>query len=128
MKYQIGDKSFTQSKLKLGQIKQLLPYFDKISTALDIGKDVNIVDFVDNVKDDISDILAIVIVEENAKLVDRDIKLLSVFLDENLEYDTILDVVADFFTLTPIGLIVNQLAKITNSVARKTNKNKKAAG
>lgn len=116
MQYEIGGVTFTQSKLKLGQIKQLLPYFDKIASALDSDNDVNVIDFINKVKDDITDIIAIVLVEKDKSLKDKDIKQLAGFLDDNMDYDIMLDVVADFFTLTPVGLIGNKLEKIVKTI------------
>ncbi len=128
MKYKISGRTFVQSKLKLGQMKQLLPYFDKIATALGNNEDVNLIDFVDKIKDDISEIVAIVLVEEGQNLKDKDVKELSAFLDDNMEYDMLLDIVADFFTLTPIGLIGDKIEKIRKSISSKADSKKKETG
>lgn len=122
--YKIGDKQFSQSKLKLGQIKQLLPYFDRIASAFDKDENMTIVDFIDTLKDDISEMIAIVLLEDGKNLKDKDVEKLAEFLDENLEYDTIIDVVADFFTLTPIGLISSRIAQTIGKATKQNNKDK----
>ena len=109
--YKINDKEFYQDKLKLGQIKQLLPYLDKIVGAFD-KEDMNLIDLVTKLSDDISQILAVILIEKGTNLRDKNIEDLSAFLDENLDLDGTLEIVADFFDITPIGSLIEKIGRI----------------
>lgn len=119
--YKIGDKEFYQDKLKLGQIRQLLPYFDKIVNIFD--ENLSLIDFVAKLSDDISDILAIILIEKGTKLKDKNVEELAGFLDENLDLDTTLEVISDFFAITPIGSLLERIGSMLGVKSQNLKKN-----
>jgi len=101
--YKIGERVFTQRPLVLGQWKQLMEHLG--------GAKGDPVDIFGS-----SRALAIILREKDRNLKDKDVEELATYLDENVDGMTTLEVVEDFFGMSPIQTFTARLEGIRSKI------------
>ena len=110
--YEIGGKKYTQEKLVLGQIEQLLP----IAEGITLHEGSEALEVVRLLGDKISTAIAIVLREDNQHLKDKNVEQLAEALKFEMEMDTAFKVVEDFFLCNPIASLLDKLADMMDRV------------
>jgi len=99
-KYEIGGKIFIQRPLVLGQWKQVMELFAEMREAdpLDIFAHPRCI--------------AILLTEKGVNLKEKDLEASAEFIEQNIDAMISLDVVNDFFDLSPVHLFSQKLMKV----------------
>lgn len=97
--YVIGGKKFSQKTLVIAQWSPLL----KMLEGLQIPEELDIKAIVGVLGGKLPQALAIILREDGKHLKEKNVEELTAFLEDNLELPTALEVVSDFFDLTPIN-------------------------
>lgn len=101
--YRIGDRIFTQRPLVLGQWRDLMIYLAGAKgDPVDIFGDPHA--------------LAIILREKGCALKDKKAEELAAYLEENIDGITTLEVVEDFFGLSPMQIFTQRLEAIRSKI------------
>ena len=106
-KYTIGEKTYVQKTLVLGQIRQLTEHLKGFS----LPKGRNIFEIVQALGDRMPIALAIVLTEEGGLLKDKDLDKIAGEIEFSIDIETTTKVIEDFFELTPILSIFERLGE-----------------
>lgn len=107
-KYTIGDKIYVQKKLVLGQWRELKDALKGIVIAGDLSP----VNLLTALGDNLFLVLAIVLTEEGHSPRGKDLPALADDIEYGITPDTAIEVIADFFDLNPIPLILKNLTEL----------------
>jgi len=109
-KYPVGEKTYIQRPLVLGQVEQLIEHLK----GLKFPKTFDLVGIQESLGEKIYLALAIILVEEG-KSPKRTLDELETIADEihwTIRPETVLGVVEDFFELTPLASILQKLSGV----------------
>ena len=115
--YTIGEKNYTQKKLVFGQLRQLEAVVGNIA----INTGMNIADLTRKLISGgtIAEAIAIVLIPEGTSLKSKDAKALAADIEFDLELETALQVVTDFFDCNPIPALVAAIGKAGEKITSK---------
>lgn len=120
--YEIGGKKYTQKKLVLGQIEQLVDLLENVQLPSDLSARTVVVLLVKDGR--MARAASIVFIPEGVELKDKDIDALAAELKFSMDIDTALTVVEDFFDCNPAAAILKRLAgavvKIREHILKQT--------
>lgn len=105
-RYLIGDKTYIQKPLVLGQWRQLLDLFKD----LQIPHEFDVCKIMSVLGDKLSHALAIVLVEEGKSIRDRDIAAIASQIEFEISPESIFQIIEDFFACNPMPLLLNRLS------------------
>lgn len=105
-KYQIGDKTYTQGPLVLGQIRQLVTLLE----GMEIRWSGGIKEIIAALGDKLTPALAIVLTEEGKSPRYKDIAALAAELEFTMTPDDLFSVIDDFFALNPVSSLLERFA------------------
>ncbi|HSW63659.1 MAG TPA: hypothetical protein VLH56_10185 [Dissulfurispiraceae bacterium] len=103
--YQVGGKTYVQRPLVLGQMQQLMALLRGASIP-----DGSIQGLLEAFGDKLPDALAIVLIADGTDVRDKDISELAAELAATADLETSIEVIEDFFTLTPAVSLSARLA------------------
>jgi hypothetical protein len=115
--YQIGGETYTQRKLVLGQIQQLLGVIEGIALPADMAP----AGLMYALKDRIHEALAIVLREKEKPLKDKDIAALAETIRFEISPEATLEIIEDFFVFTPISSLLDSMLRVIGTVTEKIN-------
>ncbi len=113
-KYEIGGRSFEQTRLVFGQTLQIKGIFGEIFN--EIRQVENAGSLTTVLAERTPRFIAIVLREKGQKLIDKDLDQLTEFLEENIDAPTAAAVVQDFLALTPIALDLTALGQLATAI------------
>ncbi len=117
-KYEIGDKTYIQKPLVWGQITQLTTLLQDI----EIPEDINVQSMVLILGGKLPQALSICLTEEGKSPRDKDIQKLASEIEYEIEAETTIEVIEDFFDCNPVASILEKLSgmirKITESISK----------
>ncbi len=115
--YKIGDKVYVQKKLVFGQIRQLLD----LLKGIEIPAEADTMHIIDALGPKISKALAIVLTEKGKSPKDKDLDALAEEIQFNIEPETLLKVVEDFFDCNPVRSLLNELSRVMRKIEKHFN-------
>ncbi len=119
--YTIGGKKYVQRPLVLGQVNQLM----QLLKGMVIPERLDIMLLISLMGDRLSKALAIVLIEEDCKsLKDRNLEALAAEISFNVETETAIKVVEDFFDCNPIASLLEKLSGMTEKIGSMIDKKK----
>lgn len=113
--YQIGDKKYIQRKLVLGQIRQLTSLLD--GTVIS-GDKSDVAHWIRILDDKIHLALAVVLTEEGASLMDKDIYKSAKKIEFSIEPEQVTEVIEDFFVCNPIASLLQRLEGTISRISK----------
>ena len=109
--YKIGTKTFTQRRLVLGQLDQLLELFADLGLVVD--EKFEIMDCIKKLGSSTSKLLAIILIEDGVELENRDLQATENFIRFNFsDFEMAEKIIKDFFVVTPIFSLLKLLPKV----------------
>lgn len=121
IEYTIGEKTYIQKPLVLGQITQLVDILD----GLELRADMTPEEIISALKGVVPSALAVVLCEKDKKLADKDLDLTTKEFKFALDLDTTQAIITDFFDCNPIVSLLLKLrentTKIINTIASQVN-------
>lgn len=114
-KYEIGGVVFWQEKLRLGQINQLISLLKEVN----IPTEATAINLITALGDKLSLAIAIVLHKPEVKLKDKDIKEVADEIEFEMSPELALEVIEDFFDLTPISSLLEKVGKTVEKIAEK---------
>lgn len=115
MKYAIGDKTYFQKPLVLGQIMQLLDLLKDVS----IPKNASILTIINSLGDRLPNALAIVLIPEGISLKDKDIDQLAKEIKFSISPEITITAVEDFFDCNPIASLLERFSGLMVNLKKK---------
>lgn len=115
IKYTIGNKIFVQRQLVLGQWRELSNALKNVV----ISGELTPSKLVRALGDNLFIVLAIVMTEEGKSLRGKDLPVLAEEIEYGITPETAIEVIADFFDLNPIPLILKNLAGLEKTIRNK---------
>lgn len=112
--YEIGGKKYTQGKLVLGQIEQLIPLLDGLSFSADPQP----LEIVRSLGGRISTAISIALKADGQELRDKDVEEQAKDLKFSMSLPTTLKIVKDFFLCNPIGSLLEELTTAMEEIAQ----------
>jgi hypothetical protein len=115
--YQIGDKTYSQKKLVLGQIRQLLCFIKE--SGLMQGKEIlvptqistkDLVDFLMERGQMLSRLIAIILKEDEVPLDQKDLNIMTPEIDFSIDPEQAMEVIRDFFDFLDLISLSKKLA------------------
>ncbi|GMU26377.1 MAG: hypothetical protein AMXMBFR16_12820 [Candidatus Uhrbacteria bacterium] len=110
--YTIGNKTYVQKPLVLGQVKQLMD----IIRGVVIPEAVTIPALMDLFGDRLSLALAVVITEEGNPAKDKDIEAVAMEIEYEIMPEQILEIIEDFFFINRIALLFQKGATVIKGI------------
>ena len=117
-KYEIGDKTYIQRPLVLGQMRQLT----NTIKGLVIPADVDTLGLISALGDKLPLAIAIVLTLDGAALKDKDIYALAADIEFEILPEQTLQVIEDFFECNPIASLLESIGKMTEGISKAMNK------
>lgn len=114
-KYEIGGVVFWQEKLRLGQINQLISLLKEVN----IPTEATAIKLITALGDKLPLAIAIVLHKPEVKLKDKDIKEVADEIEFEMSPELALEVIEDFFDLTPISSLLEKVGKTVEKIAEK---------
>lgn len=114
-RYAIGEKTFVQRTLVLGQWKQLGAILKDVA----IPHDTTPVSLVTALGDNLFAAMAVVLTEEGRSPQEKDIPALAAEIEFGITPETAIEVMAHFFELNPIPSLLNDLLGLAAKVREK---------
>lgn len=114
-RYVIGEKTYIQRPIVLGQLRQLL----NLLQGIVIPKDVNTMGLIAALGDKLSQAIAIILTPEGMKLKDKDIKKLATEIEFEISLERTIQVVEDFFGCNPIASLLEKLNTIIDKITER---------
>jgi len=111
--YTIGGKKYTQAKLVLGQIEQLIPLLDGLSFSANPQP----FEIVRSLGGKISTAISIALKADGQELRDKDVEEQAEDLKFSMSLPTTLTIVKDFFLCNPIGSLLEELTTAMEEIA-----------
>jgi hypothetical protein len=111
--YEIGGKKYTQEKLVLGQIEQLIPLIE----GLAFSAKPQPFEIVRSLGGRISTAISIALKKDGQELKDKDVDEQAKDLKFNMSLPMTLKVVKDFFLCNPIGSLLEDLTMAMEEIA-----------
>lgn len=112
--YQIGEKTFIQKPLVLGQLMQIID----LLAGLQIPSHITVPGIIALLQDRLPRAMAIILCEPGQKLKEKDLDSLTDFMAEKCDLSTTLEVVENFFGLNNLPSILEKLAQMSQTVKR----------
>ena len=110
--YEIGDNQYTQQALVWGQVKQL----KNLLAGTKFEGDLDVMSIIDALEDKMPKAIAIVLRQPDTKLKEKNIDDLAEVFEEDLELETMVNVVEDFFLCNRMGLLLQKISKVFGSL------------
>jgi len=107
--YQIGDKTYLQRPLVLGQWQQLLPLLTGVNLSMESG----LLDMIEAFGDRLPKMLAVVLTEQGKTAQGKDIESMAEEISFAISPEITFQVVDDFFICNPAQSIVSMLNRLT---------------
>jgi len=114
-KYEIGGVVYEQKKLVLGQINQLIGLLKEVN----IPAEATAMNLITALGDKLPLAIAIVLHKPEVKLKDKDIKEVADEIEFEMSPELALEVIEDFFDLTPISSLLEKVGKTVEKIAEK---------
>lgn len=114
-KYEIGGVVFWQEKLRLGQINQLISLLKEVN----IPTEATAINLITALGDKLSLAIAIVLHKPDVNLKDKDIREIAGEIEFEMSPELALEVIEDFFDLTPISSLLEKVGKTVEKIAEK---------
>ncbi len=114
MNYKIGERTYTCKKLVLGQLAQLEDLF-KLLAGVQLS---NMSDLFSVLGKEMPKLLAIILSEDGKPLKNKDVKELQEYLEEHLELDVALEILNDFFVLTPLPKLIEKVTTLISGMTQ----------
>lgn len=105
-RYTIGDKTYIQRPLVLGQMKQIR----EVLNGLAFPSRLTVPDIIEALEDRLPLALAVVLTPEGLPVKGKDLPALADELEGALELETAIEVVEDFFICNPVASLSTKLA------------------
>ncbi len=119
--YTIGGKKYVQRPLVLGQVNQLM----QLLKGMVIPERLDIMLLISLMGDRLSKALAIILIEDGCtSLKDRDLDVLAAEISFNVETETAIKVVEDFFDCNPIVSLLERLSGMTEKIRKVVDEKK----
>jgi len=115
--YKIGDKTYTQKPLVMGQVNQIINLLKDVN----LPSDPTAINLITALGDKLPLAIAIVVHVPEVSLKDKNIKELAEDLSFKMEPEMALQVIEDFFDLTPISSLLERVGKTVERIAGKMN-------
>ena len=112
-KYEIGEKSYIQKPLVLGQVGQLIDCLKGTTIT-----SFNPVDIFNQLRDQMPRLLSIVLTEEGKSPGDKDLESMAREMEFSIDIDTALKVSEDFFDCNPVASIWKRLNGLSQNIVR----------
>lgn len=112
-KYIINGKTYCQKKLVILQVKQILAALEGV-----VFHDLSAMGVIKSLDDLVPSVAAIVLTPEGTRIKTKDMAFLTDEFENELDFETALEVAADFLAFNPISSIVSNLKKLTGMMAR----------
>lgn len=106
--YQIGEKTYVQRQLKLGQVAQLIDLMAEIRIPLTPDP----MDIVVILGAKLAKAVAIVLCEKDVKLKDKDMEALIEELSFELDMEQGAEIITDFFVCNPIQSLMSRVSQM----------------
>ena len=116
--YDIGGKTYTQGKLVLGQLRQLLPVVSEVS----FPERFAVADLVQLMGDRLPDALAVILVEKGKDPSQKDLAAESAFMSWNVPVGTSIEIMKDFFDCNPPSSLLTMLETAVDTIGGMTRK------
>jgi hypothetical protein len=113
--YKIGEKTYFQKKLVMGQVYQIMNLLQNVS----IPADPTAMNLITALGGKLAEAIAIVLREPDILLKDKDVKQLAKDIEFEMEPEQALEVIEDFFDLTPISFLLERVGKTIEKIAEK---------
>ena len=113
-KYVIGGKTYIQTPLVLGQVRQLINLLEGIT----IPHDFNTLSLISAIGDKISLALAILLTEESKPLKDKNLEQLAKELEFEISTEMTIEVIEHFFDLNNIVYLSEKLGNIALRISK----------
>jgi len=113
-KYTIGGKTYIQTPLVLGQVRQLINLLEGIT----IPHDFNTLSLISAIGDKISLALAILLTEESKPLKDKNLDQLANELEFEISTEMTIEVIEHFFDLNNIVYLSEKLGNIALRISK----------
>jgi hypothetical protein len=113
--YEIDGIVYKQEKLKMGQINQIISLLKDVN----IPADANAINLITALGDKLPKAIAIVLHVPDVKLKDKDIDILSGELEFEMSPELALEIIEDFFDLTPISSLLERVGKTVEKIAER---------
>lgn len=121
--YKIGDKTYVQKKLVLGQVGQLTKLLATVE--LPAGpKGLEATSMVMALGDNLSKALAIVLVEEGVPIKEKKLEDVTEMVSNSVDLKQATEIVKDFFDCNPIASLFEELSGVMVKVIEEVNKGK----
>lgn len=121
--YQIGEKKYSQKKLVLGQIRQLLNLMG--DAGLLQGNEIliptkitnrDLVDFLMRQSEILSRWIAIVLKEDGVPLAKKDLDAMAEEIEFSIEPETVMEVIRDFFEFLDLNSLFGKVKEMTDEI------------
>jgi len=116
--YKIGDKTYFQKKLVMGQVYQILNLLKDIN----LPADPTAINLITALGDKLAEAIAIVLQESTVPLKDKNVGQLANDIEFEMDPEQALEVIEDFFDLTPISFLLERVGKTVERIAEKMKK------
>jgi hypothetical protein len=110
--YEIGGRKFKQKPLVLGQVKQLIA----LLKGLVLPYDLSIPSLIMALGNELTPALSIVLIEDGTLLKNKDMEELGDFLEGEIDIETTVKVISDFFDCNPIASMSEALIGLTTKI------------
>lgn len=120
--YNFEEKKLVQKPVTLGQIRQLMRTLK--DTQIDFGSfqdGLSLPKIIELLGDKAPPVFAIILQEEGVPLKDKNLEQFEKEIEFLITPDVALQIVADFFELTPTSLISENAIKLMNNITSKLN-------
>lgn len=113
-KYKIGEKTYIQKPLVLGQWRQLL----NLLKGVKIPQNFDVLEIVSVFGDRLPNAIAIVLIEEGKSPRDKDIATIASQIEFEISPELTFQIIEDFFVSNPIPSLLSRLSGMTQTLAR----------
>jgi uncharacterized protein YqgV (UPF0045/DUF77 family) len=121
-KYTIGDITYYQKPLVIGQINQLI----EILKDTNIPSNLNPLNIIVALGSKVPAVIAVLLHEKDKKLKDKDVTNLATTIEFDLKPETTLEVVGDFFDCNQISLLLEQMTNTVDKAVKKVTGSKES--
>lgn len=113
--YEIGGKTYIQKPLVLGQIRQMI----NLLQGIVIPGNTDAIGLITLLGDKLPIAIAIVLIPEDVDLKNKDIRALADEIEFEISPELSMQVIEDFFVLTPIVSLLERLKGMANKIGEK---------
>ena len=119
-RYEISEKSYVQTPLVLGQLRQL----SKLLSGLVIPENISLFGLVSLLADRMPSILAVILTEEHTSRKDKDVEALAGELEFVVSLEVTLEIIKNFFELNNIISLSEGAAQIATEFSKRATGSK----